>query len=184
MAITDTELVDSALVVIAVVSFVKLVVLFLPDISVDVPLSVTDNRLSLLSKLIPLTFIPFTILVPSPPKIDVPLKMLLVKLSMNNSKSIAEEGEEEKGSKYWQAGLTVMRSLLAEPYLSTDKNHQGIILHSIYHQPNGWDNVPAGQKIACGESSMWGDYHAREVALYVQRIIDGAPYYTFFNCVP
>jgi hypothetical protein len=36
-------------------------------------------------------------LVPNPPKIDVPLKMLLAKLSMNNSKSIADEGEEEKG---------------------------------------------------------------------------------------
>lgn len=99
-------------------------------------------------------------------------------------KYLQGKGEEEKGRKYWQAGLTVMRSLLAEPYLSTDENHQGIILHSIYHQPNGWDNVPAGQKIACGESSMWGDYHAREAALYVQRIINDAPYYTFYNCVP
>lgn len=93
------------------------------------------------------------------------------------------KGNQEKGSKYWQAGLTVLRSLLAEPYLSTDPNHQGILLHSIYHQPNGWDHVPAGQKIACGESSMWGDYHAREVALYVQRIINEQPYYTFYNCV-
>ncbi len=93
------------------------------------------------------------------------------------------KGAEEKGAKYWQAGLTVLRSLLAAPYLSTDKNHQGIILHSIYHQPNGWDNIPAGQKVACGESSMWGDYHAREAALYVQRVIDGAPYYTFYNGV-
>lgn len=93
------------------------------------------------------------------------------------------KGNQEKGSKYWQAGLTVLRSLLAEPYLSTDQNHQGILLHSIYHQPNGWDHVPGGQKIACGESSMWGDYHAREVALYVQRIINEQPYYTFYNCV-
>ena len=28
---------------------------------------------------------------------------------------------------------------------------------------------------------MWGDYHAREVALYLQRIIRNEPYYTFFN---
>ena len=93
------------------------------------------------------------------------------------------KGEEEKGNKYWQAGLTVIRTLFQDPYLSTDKKHQGIILHSIYHQPNGWDHVPAGKKIASGESSMWGDYHAREVALYLQRIINGDPYYTFFNCV-
>lgn len=93
------------------------------------------------------------------------------------------KGTEEKGARYWQAGLTVLCSLLAEPYLSTDPNHQGIILHSIYHQPNGWDHVPSGQKIASGESSMWGDYHAREVALYVQRVIEGKPYYTFYNGV-
>lgn len=98
-------------------------------------------------------------------------------------KYLKEKGETEAGDKYWQAGLTVINSLLEEPYLSTDKNHQGLILHSIYHQPNGWDNTPAGQKIACGESSMWGDYHAREVALYLQRIINNEEYYTFFGCV-
>ena len=96
---------------------------------------------------------------------------------------LKEKGQEEQGNKYWQAGLTVVRSLFQEPYLSTDKSHQGIILHSIYHQPNGWDHVPAGKKVASGESSMWGDYHAREVALYLQKIVDGDPYYTFFNCV-
>jgi hypothetical protein len=91
--------------------------------------------------------------------------------------------EPEAAEKYYQAGLTVMDRLLEEPYLSTDPSHQGLILHSIYHQPNGWDNVPAGSKIANSESSMWGDYHAREVALYLQKIIDGDPYYTFFNCI-
>lgn len=98
-------------------------------------------------------------------------------------KYLKSKGQEEKGNKYWQAGLTVLRTLFQEPYLSTDPGHQGIILHSIYHQPNGWDHVPAGQKIASGESSMWGDYHAREVALYLQRIINDEPYYTFFNSV-
>ncbi len=98
-------------------------------------------------------------------------------------KYLQGKGEAEKGNKYWQAGLTVLRTLFQEPYLSTDPNHQGIILHSIYHQPNGWDNVPQGQKIASGESSMWGDYHAREVALYLQRIIREEPYYAFFNCI-
>ena len=96
---------------------------------------------------------------------------------------LKEKGQEEKGNKYWQAGLTVIKTLFQEPYLSTDKGHQGIILHSIYHQPNGWDHVPAGKKIASGESSMWGDYHAREVALYLQRVINGDPYYTFFSGV-
>ncbi len=92
------------------------------------------------------------------------------------------DGEAIKqGQTYWQAGLTVLNTLLDEPYLSTNPQHQGLLLHSIYHRPNGWDYVPAGSKIPYGESSMWGDYHLREVALYVQRIIDGEPYYTFFN---
>jgi len=27
---------------------------------------------------------------------------------------------------------------------------------------------------------MWGDYHARELALMIQREAKGQPYYTFF----
>ena len=30
------------------------------------------------------------------------------------------------------------------PYLSTDPSHQGLLLHSVYHWPNGWDYVPPG----------------------------------------
>jgi len=94
-------------------------------------------------------------------------------------KYLNDKGED--GSKYWQAGLTVVNSLFDEPYLSTSPDHQGLILHSIYHEPNGWDYVPEGSKVANGESSMWGDYHAREIALYMQRIINEETYYTFFN---
>ena len=82
--------------------------------------------------------------------------------------------------KYTQAGLTTLNTLLSEPYLSTDETHQGLILHSVYHQPNGWDHIPAGQSVPCGESSMWGDYHMREAALLVQRLADDKPYYTFY----
>ncbi|MCK5105343.1 MAG: glycosyl hydrolase, partial [Cyclobacteriaceae bacterium] len=91
--------------------------------------------------------------------------------------------DKEASEKYYQAGLTVLKTLFDEPYISTDPNHQGLILHSIYHQPNGWDHVPSGSKIANGESSMWGDYHAREVAVYLQRIINNENYYTFYNCI-
>ncbi|QXD24089.1 glycoside hydrolase family 88 protein [Opitutia bacterium ISCC 51] len=91
--------------------------------------------------------------------------------------------ESEDGKRYWQAGLTSMKSMLSAPYLSEDENHQGLLLHSIYHQPNGWDNVPEGQKVACNESSQWGDYHIREAALYLQRIINDETYYTFFGCL-
>ncbi|MDZ7934247.1 MAG: glycoside hydrolase family 88 protein [Emticicia sp.] len=96
---------------------------------------------------------------------------------------LMRKGDTETGRKYWQAGLTVLNSLLEEPYLSTNENHQGLLLHSIYHQPNGWDYVPEGSKIANGESSMWGDYHFREVAIYVQKIINQEPYYAFYNCL-
>ena len=85
------------------------------------------------------------------------------------------------GSRYWQAGLTVLDTLLDEPYLSTDPSHQGLILHSVYHRPRGWDYVPPGRQVPCGESSMWGDYHARELVLYVQRIARNEPYLTFWG---
>jgi len=93
------------------------------------------------------------------------------------------KGETGAGNRYWHAGLRVLDTLLDEPYLSTDENHQGLLLHSIYHRPNGWDFVPAGSKTPYGESSMWGDYHIREVCLYLQRIIRKENYYTFFNYI-
>ena len=85
------------------------------------------------------------------------------------------------GDRYWQAGLTVLNTLFDRPYLSTRRDHQGLILHSVYHRPNGWDHVPPGRTVPCGESSMWGDYHAREAALYVQRIAQRQTYLTFFG---
>lgn len=91
--------------------------------------------------------------------------------------------DPEAGKRYWQAGLTVLNTLLDEPYLSTNSQHQGLILHSIYHRPNGWDYIPEGSKIPNGESSMWGDYHAREICLYLHHIIRDEKYYTFFNCL-
>ena len=86
----------------------------------------------------------------------------------------------KSGKRYWQAGLTILDTLFDEPYLSTSAKHQGLILHSVYHRPNGWDYIPPGRKVPCGESSMWGDYHAREVALYVQRVAQRKPYLKFF----
>jgi len=86
-----------------------------------------------------------------------------------------------KGAIYTAAGLTVARTLLQQPYLSTSADHEGLILHSVYHHPNGWDNIPKGRKIACGESSMWGDYHARELMLYIKKMIRKEPYLTFYS---
>jgi unsaturated chondroitin disaccharide hydrolase len=90
----------------------------------------------------------------------------------------------EAGKKYWQAGLTTMRTLLSEKYLGVAPQHHGLLLHSVYHRPNGWDHIPEGHKIPCGEACMWGDYHLREAALYLQRVIRGEKYYTFFGCLP
>lgn len=87
----------------------------------------------------------------------------------------------DEGADYWQAGLTVAETLLDEPYLSKDDHHQGLLLHSVYHRPNGWDYIPQTHKIPCGESSMWGDYHLRELALYITKINNNETYYTFFN---
>lgn len=87
---------------------------------------------------------------------------------------------DDAGERYWNAGLQVASTLFDDPYLSTEPGHHGLLLHSVYHWPNGWDHVPEGQSVPCGESTMWGDYHARELALYLQRIAHDDPYYTFF----
>jgi hypothetical protein len=87
----------------------------------------------------------------------------------------------EKGTHYRQAALTIADTLFEEPYLSTRPQHQGLILHSVYHRPRGWDHFPPGRKIPCGESSMWGDYHARELALLLLRQAKREPYLTFFS---
>ena len=79
-----------------------------------------------------------------------------------------------------QAGLTAARTLLKPPYLSEDTRHHGLLLHSVYHRPNGWDYVPKGKKVPQGESSMWGDYHLMELAVYLKRLIEGGKYLTFF----
>jgi len=89
-------------------------------------------------------------------------------------------GKTGKGKAYYQAGLTVARTLFDEPYLSTKRDHQGLLLHSIYHWPNHWDHVPKGSKVSHGESSLWGDYHLLELALLIHRMAEGGPYLKFY----
>ena len=90
-------------------------------------------------------------------------------------------GRYLKNEQYWQAGLTISRTLFSDPYLSKSALHQGLLLHSIYHRPNGWDTIPTGGKIPSGEACMWGDYHAMELATYLHRVIEGKPYLTFWS---
>jgi unsaturated chondroitin disaccharide hydrolase len=91
----------------------------------------------------------------------------------------------EDGFRYEQAGLHTLHTLIdpGGPYLSLDSNHQGLLLHSVYHRPNGWDFIPPGARTPRGESSQWGDYHLREAALYVLRRARGEPDLTFFGPV-
>jgi hypothetical protein len=91
------------------------------------------------------------------------------------------KGQSADGERYLQAGLTICATLFDAQYVSSDVDHQGLILHSVYHRPNGWDHIPPGRKVPSGESSQWGDYHARELALYVQRLYEAKPYLTFFG---
>jgi unsaturated chondroitin disaccharide hydrolase len=82
--------------------------------------------------------------------------------------------------RYFRAGLTVASTLLDTPYLSEAPEHEGLLLHSVYHRPKGWDHIPPGRCVPCGESTMWGDYHVRELALLIGRLEGNGPYLTFF----
>jgi unsaturated chondroitin disaccharide hydrolase len=94
---------------------------------------------------------------------------------------LLEQRGETGSDRYMQAGLRVLDTVFDTPYLGVDDNHQGLLLHSVYHWPNRWDHVPPGARTPRGESSQWGDYHAREAALYVKRLATQAPYLTFFG---
>jgi hypothetical protein len=93
-------------------------------------------------------------------------------------------GDQTNGRLYRQAGLTIAKTLFDEPYLACEPRHQGLLLHSVYHRPNGWDYIRPGQKIPNSESSMWGDYHARELALLLLRETRAEPVLTFFGSPP
>jgi len=96
---------------------------------------------------------------------------------------VAQQGHAADADRYQQAGLRILDALFDEagPYLSVDPDHQGLLLHSVYHWPNRWDYVPPGATTPRGESSQWGDYHAREAALYVKRLAEDGPYLAFFG---
>jgi len=85
------------------------------------------------------------------------------------------------GARYTAAGVAVLRTILGEPYISSDPGHQGLLLHGVYHRPRGWDHAPGADGVSRGEAVMWGDYHLVEAALLAQRLLDGGPYYTFFG---
>ncbi len=93
---------------------------------------------------------------------------------------LKNRGKQQKGENYIQAGLTIAGNLFDSPYLSTDSQHQGLLLHSVYHRPNGWDHVTAGQNIPNNEATMWGDYHGMELGLMILKMDRKEPYYKFY----
>lgn len=88
---------------------------------------------------------------------------------------------DDRAARYRQTGLSIMQTLLGEPYLSMNADHEGLLLHAIYHRPNGWDHIPAGANIPNGEACLWGDYHLREAGVILQRELDDRQPYRFFN---
>ncbi|MBN1553700.1 MAG: glycoside hydrolase family 88 protein [Phycisphaerae bacterium] len=86
-------------------------------------------------------------------------------------------------ARFRRAGLTVLKRLLEPPYLSESVDHQGLLLHGVYHRPAGWDHIPEGKNIPCGEAVLWGDYHLLEAALLVQRQAVGKEYLTFYHAM-
>jgi hypothetical protein len=58
------------------------------------------------------------------------------------------------GDRYTQAGLRGRRRRLSDPagpYLSTDASHHGLLLHSVYHWPNG--GITCRRSAACRAAS-------------------------------
>lgn len=92
----------------------------------------------------------------------------------------SEEEIKNLAERYRSAGLVMANTLFDEPYLSSG-NHQGILLHSVYHRPNGWDYTPDATGVPRGESCMWGDYHLLELAAYIKREAEGSRYLAFFD---
>lgn len=92
---------------------------------------------------------------------------------------LAARGDGAAGARFLAAGLTVARTLFSPPYLDPDPRRQGLIVHALYHRPRGWDAVPEGGGVPRGEATIWGDYHALELAVLLLRMAGGR-YMTFF----
>jgi len=106
-----------------------------------------------------------------------------LELDLDGSGPLRHDADEiaTRARRYRDAALVTAHTLFGEPYLSTGADHQGILLHSIYHRPNGWDYVQPGQAIPNGESCMWGDYHLLELAVMLKRENDGRRPQRFFE---
>jgi hypothetical protein len=89
--------------------------------------------------------------------------------------------EKSAGDRYLAAAAKTAETLFSEPYLSRNPEHEGLLLHAVYHYPNGWDAAPGEDGIPRGESCMWGDYHLLELALCLSRLARGSRPQRFFD---
>lgn len=87
----------------------------------------------------------------------------------------------EASERYLGAGLSIVARLCTEPYLSQDPAHEGLLLHAVYHYPNGWDYEREKGRPPFGESCLWGDYHLLEAGLWVWRWLRNEPLPRFFD---
>ena len=87
------------------------------------------------------------------------------------------EARGEDGARYTQAGLRVLDTLFDEagPYLSRIRRTRGCCCTRSITGRTAGTTCRAGARIPRGESSQWGDYHAREAALYVRRLAAARP---------
>jgi unsaturated chondroitin disaccharide hydrolase len=90
--------------------------------------------------------------------------------------------EGEQGTPYWQAGLTSLKHPARRHLPEPRRKPPGALPALGLSPPERMGSHPRGQKVPCGESSMWGDYHVRELALFAQRHAESQDY-TFFGCV-
>lgn len=89
------------------------------------------------------------------------------------------EDDRDK-ERYRQAGLTVVKTLLISKFVSVETEHEGLLLHAVYHRPNGWDYIPRGRNIPCGESCIWGDYHLLELLVWLTQKARGERPWNFY----
>lgn len=112
--------------------------------------------------------------------VDSPTAAINAQGFLRLARLLEDRGDMGAAVRYRAAGLTTARTLFGPSYLSEDPAHQGLLLHSVYSRPKGWDRIASGQNVPNGEASMWGDYHVMELAVYLVRFVDGDRYLRFF----
>lgn len=94
-----------------------------------------------------------------------------------------KEREIPDAQKYLGCAATVSRTLFSDEYVSVQEQHEGLLLHAVYHVPHAWDNPSSKSGLPAGESCMWGDYHLLELAHCIEHLNAGRNLSRFFDGV-